>query len=257
MGAKTGIQWTDATWNPVTGCTRVSPGCDHCYAERLARYRLRDSYLRRPPAVDTPENRADPFSIRLWPDRLRQPIEWQAPRMVFVNSMSDLFHRDVPESYVVKVFEVMLRADRHIYQVLTKRPTRALRFWRRNYEALGTTEIPSHIWIGTSVESAHYSYRVRQLAALRAAVRFLSCEPLLGPMTLDLRAVHWVIVGGESGPGFRPIDISWAAGIRDQCVAAGVPFFFKQVGGLTPKARGRLLDAREWNEMPAVAAAMA
>lgn len=257
MGSRTGIQWTDATWNPVTGCSRVSPGCDHCYAERLARYRLRDAYLRRLPVVDSPENRAEPFAVRLWPERVAQPMEWASPRMVFVNSMSDLFHTDVPESFISKVFEEMLCVDRHVYQLLAKRPARAARFWKRNHELLGAAEIPAHIWIGTSVESAAYRYRIDQLRDIPAAVRFFSCEPLLGAMALDLEGIHWVIAGGESGPGFRLMDLSWAADIRDQCVAGGVPFFFKQVGGLTPKAGGRLLDGREWNEMPALVEAVA
>lgn len=257
MGSKTGIQWTDATWNPVTGCTKVSPGCDHCYAERLARYRLSDTYLRRPPAVDNPDTRADPFAVRLWPERITQPAEWGGSRMVFVNSMSDLFHRDVPEAYVMNVFEVMLRVDRHIYQVLTKRPARAARFWRRNRKRLGAPEIPPHIWIGASVETARYAYRIGQLRDIPASIRFLSCEPLLGPLSLDLDGIHWVIVGGESGPGFRSMDLSWAGDLREQCLAANVPFFFKQVGGLTPKAGGRLLGGREWNEMPALVEALA
>ncbi len=257
MGSRTGIQWTDATWNPVTGCTKVSPGCDHCYAERLARYRLRDAYLRRLPVVDTPKNRSEPFAVRLWPERVSQPAEWGSPRMVFVNSMSDLFHKDVPEAFIARVFETMLRVDRHVYQVLTKRPARAARFWKRNRHALGADEIPPHVWIGTSVENADFAYRIEQLRDLPACVRFLSCEPLLGAIDLDLREIHWVIAGGESGPGFRPMDRSWAADIRDQCLAAEVPFFFKQVGGLTPKAGGRLLDGREWNEMPSLVEALA
>ncbi len=153
MGTKTGIEWTDATWNPVTGCTKVSAGCDHCYAETLARRRLRDVYLRRLPIMDTAENRADPFAVRLWPERLDQPLKWDEPRMVFVNSMSDLFHRDVPESFVCQIFDVMLKADWHTYQVLTKRPARAVRFWERNRWRFGLSAIPAHIWIGTSVEN--------------------------------------------------------------------------------------------------------
>jgi len=250
MGTRTGIEWTDATWNPVTGCTKVSAGCDHCYAETLAHRRLHDIYTRRLPVVDSPANREDPFSIRLWPERLRQPLSWVEPRMVFVNSMSDLFHSDIPESYVRDVFDVMLKADWHIYQVLTKRPARAARFWERNRWRFGLPSIPAHIWIGTSVERQDVDYRVRHLRMMPAEVRFLSCEPLLGPMQIELDAIHWVIVGGESGPGHRPMELDWARSIRDQCIAAEVPFFFKQVGGRTPKAGGRLLDGREWNELP-------
>ena len=253
MGTKTAIEWTDATWNPVTGCTRVSTGCDHCYAERLARLRLRDAYLKRLPAIDTEPNRRDPFSVRLWPERLNQPLRWAEPRMVFVNSMSDLFHHDIPESFTLEVFEVMLRAEWHIYQVLTKRPSRVARFWKRYSEYLGCSEVPPHIWMGTSVENWEVSYRVRHLRLVPARVRFLSCEPLLGPMKLDLEGIHWVIVGGESGPGHREMNPAWARRIRDTCKRTGVPFFFKQVGGRTPKAGGRLLDGREWNELPATA----
>jgi len=253
MGTKTAIEWTDATWNPVTGCTRVSAGCDHCYAERLARLRLRDAYLRRLPTVNTESNRQDPFAVRLWPERLDQPLRWAEPRMVFVNSMSDLFHHDIPESFVLQVFDVMMRAEWHIYQVLTKRPSRAARFWRRHQARFASGVIPPHIWIGTSVENWEVSYRVRHLRLVPATVRFLSCEPLLGPMELDLDGIHWVIVGGESGPENRPMNLMWARSIRDQCRRGNVPFFFKQVGGRTPKTGGRLLDGREWNQMPAVA----
>jgi len=254
MGEHTGIEWTDATWNPVTGCTKVSAGCDHCYAATLAHRRLRDVYLRRPPAVDTAENRADPFAVRLWPERLGQPARWSDPRMVFVNSMSDLFHVDVPDDFVRQVFALMLEVPRHIYQVLTKRPSRALRFWRQHRDLFGGGEIPDHIWMGTSIENQAVDYRIRHLRQVPAAVRFLSCEPLLEPLALELDGVHWVIVGGESGTGFRPLDLEWARDVREQCGRAGVPFFFKQVGGRTPKAGGRQLDGVEWNELPGGAA---
>lgn len=250
VGDRTQIEWTDATWNPVTGCTRVSAGCDNCYAATLANGRLRDAYRRRLPVVNTRENRADPFAVRLWPERLGQPENWAEPRFVFVNSMSDLFHADIPDDFVRGAFEVMLAVDRHVYQVLTKRPARALRFWKRNRDVFGGEEVPEHIWIGTSVERQDVVYRVEQLRAVPAVVRFLSCEPLLGPMRLALTGIHWVIVGGESGIGYRPMNLDWARGIRDQCLDAEVPFFFKQVGGRTPKAGGRLLDGREWNEYP-------
>lgn len=250
MSDRTRIEWTDATWNPTTGCTPVSAGCDHCYAATLARRRLADIYRRRRPAKDTPGNRRDPFAVRLWPERLAMPLTWKDPRRVFVNSMSDLFHADIPEAYQRRVFEVMLRADRHIYQILTKRPARADRFVRRNQALFDGGVLPGRIWIGASVENGDVAYRVEQLRQVPATVRFLSCEPLLGPLQLDLESVDWVIVGGESGIGHRPMDLDWARSIRDQCLKAGVPFFFKQVGGRTPKAGGRLLDCRTWDESP-------
>jgi len=177
--------------------------------------------------------------------------------MVFVNSMSDLFHADVPDEFVRDVFEAMLEADRHVYQVLTKRPSRAVRFWKKFGPVLGLVEVPGHIWMGTSVESQEVTYRVRHLRLLPAKLRFLSCEPLLGPLALDLDGVHWVIVGGESGPVRRPMDPTWAESIRDQCVRHRVPFFFKQWGGRTPKAGGRELGGREWSQLPSRRAAVA
>ena len=256
MGASTGIEWTDATWNPTTGCTKVSRGCDHCYAADLANVRLRDTYLRRLPVIQTTENIHDPFSVRLWPERLDQPYRWREPKMVFVNSMSDLFHADIPESFVRSVFEVMLDEPRHIYQVLTKRPARALRFFERHIDLFINGLIPGHIWMGTSVEDQAVDYRIRQLRSLPAEMRFLSCEPLLGPIELELDGIHWVIVGGESGPKYRAMDLGSARSIRDQCAVNGVAYFFKQIGGRTPKANGRLLDGREWNEMPGLLAAV-
>lgn len=257
MGERSSIEWTDSTWNPVTGCTRVSAGCDNCYAHTLAAGRLREVYLRRLPVINTPVNAADPFSVRLWPERLNQPEKWKDPRMIFVNSMSDLFHVDVPEEFVRSVFWQMVRVKRHIYQVLTKRPARAAKFIQRNADLFRGGTVPRHIWIGTSVESQDVTYRVRQLKEARASVRFLSCEPLLGPLKLDLKGIHWVIVGGESGLGYREMEASWAAEIRDQCVAAKVPFFFKQWGGRTPKARGRTLEGRTWDEFPSAASKLA
>lgn len=250
MPPATGIEWTNSTWNPVTGCTQVSPGCDHCYAATLANRLLADYYRRQRPAVDSPIHRQDPFAVRLWPERLREPDRWSTPRMIFVNSMSDLFHVDIPDDFVRRVFEVMLRTTRHTYQVLTKRPARLLRFWKRYVHLFEGRGIPQHIWIGTSVESAQVLYRVQQLRAVPAKVRFLSCEPLLGPIALPLTDIHWVIVGGESGHVHRPMDLEWARDLRDQCLKARVPFFFKQVGGRTPKAGGRLLDGRTWDEYP-------
>lgn len=252
MGQKSKIEWTDATWNPATGCTRVSAGCDHCYAHTLAHGRLAQAYARRLPVVDTASNVADPFAVRLWPERLPEPSRWKDPRMVFVNSMSDLFHADVPDEFVRRVFTVMLDVDRHVYQVLTKRPTRAVRFFERNRDLFPSGRIPGHIWMGTSVENQEVIYRVDHLRLVPAQIRFLSCEPLLGPLRLELREIHWVIAGGESGIGYRAMEAAWAREVRDQCLAANVPFFFKQWGGRTPKAGGRLLDERVWNEMPAL-----
>jgi len=254
MGERSRIEWTDATWNPVTGCTRVSTGCDHCYAERLAHGRLAKIYQARLPVVNTPQNAANPFAVRTWHERLDQPSRWLEPRMIFVNSMSDLFHSDIPEAFVRSIFAAMLDVDRHIYQVLTKRPSRALRFFRRNDDLFPTGAVPSHIWMGTSVERQDFHHRIRQLTQLPAEVRFLSCEPLLGPLTLDLAGIHWVIVGGESGIGHRPLDLGWVRAIRAQCRESDVPFFFKQVGGRTPKAGGRHLDGRTWDELPAITA---
>lgn len=256
MGHRTAIEWTDVTWNPTTGCSRVSAGCDNCYAEALARRLLSQAYTRRLPVVDKPANRQDPFAVRVWPERLVQPSRWRDPRLVFVNSMSDLFHVDVPHSFVRAVFEVMMDVDRHIYQVLTKRPSRAARFVHNSVDLFGPAGLPRHIWIGTSTENQETVYRARHLREIPAAVRFLSCEPLIGPLTLDRELstgdVHWVIVGGESGIGHRPMDSRWATQLRDECVEADVPFFFKQWGGRTPKSGGRELEGREWNQMPSV-----
>lgn len=254
MGQSSGIEWTDATWNPVTGCTRVSRGCDNCYAATLAERLLKNHYLSRDPVVATDISRRDPFAVRLWPERLDDPRGWAAPRLVFVNSMSDLFHADVPNEFVREIFDTMLEVDRHTYQVLTKRPGRALRFFEHNSD-LFAGSIPGHIWIGTSVEDQDAAFRVDQLRRIPADIRFLSCEPLLGPLTLDLTDIHWVIAGGESGPVRRPVDPSWVRSIRDQCVRAHVPFFFKQWGGRTPKAQGRSLDGLVWDQLPDVGVA--
>ena len=254
MGQKTSIEWTEITWNPTTGCTRVSAGCDNCYAEALSRRLLKRTYRRRLPVANTAANRADPFALRIWPERLAEPRRWRGSRLVFVNSMSDLFHADVPHGFQRAVFQVMLDVNRHTYQVLTKRPSRVARFVRRNGDLFGPRGIPPHIWIGTSTEDQKTAYRIQHLQSVPAVVRFLSCEPLIGPLTLcealDSGGIHWVIAGGESGFGRRPIDFAWVASLRDECVAANVPFFFKQWGGRTPKAGGRLLDGREWNQMP-------
>jgi protein gp37 len=192
----------------------------------------------------------DPFAVRIWEERLSQPERWADSRRIFVNSMSDLFHRDIPESFVREIFEVMLRVDRHIYQVLTKRPARAVRFFERNRDLFPEHRIPPHIWMGTSVENQDVDYRVTHLRQVPAVVRFLSCEPLLSPVTLDLTGIHWVIVGGESGAEFRPLNLDWARSIREQCVDADVAFFFKQIGGRTPKSGGRLLDGQLYDAYP-------
>jgi protein gp37 len=252
MAGRSQIEWTDVTWNPVTGCTKVSAGCDHCYAHAIAHTRLAESYKRKLPVIRDPEHEADPFAVRLWPDRLNQPEKWAAPSMIFVNSMSDLFHVDVPVGYIRDIFQVMLRVDHHIYQVLTKRPGRAARFVEQNIDLFPTGRVPEHIWMGTSVENQDVHYRVEQLCDLAAEVRFLSCEPLLGPLNLRLEGILWVIVGGESGAEFRPMQPEWAISIREQCFAAGVPFFFKQWGGRKPKSGGRLLEGAEWNQMPSI-----
>lgn len=250
MGQKSKIEWTDTTWNPTTGCTKVSDGCDHCYAHKLAHERLAVLYSGQLPILPTPDNIADPFSLRLWPKRLRQPASWRKPRIVFVNSMSDLFHVDVPDAFVREVFEVMLKVDRHIYQVLTKRPARAVRFFRMNQDLFPDGRVPRHIWMGTSVEDQKVAYRVAHLRELPAEIRFLSCEPLLGQLQLDLSGIHWVIAGGESGAEFRPMAEGWALSLRDQCRATGTPFFFKQWGGRRAKAGGRMLGGRTWDEVP-------
>jgi protein gp37 len=244
MGTKTGIEWTDVTWNPMTGCTKISAGCDHCYAYTIAMTKTRDVYLRRAPAKDTPANRADPFAPRFWDDRLAAPFGWREPKRVFVNSMSDVFHAQFSLERIRLVFEVMNALPQHQFQVLTKRPERAARLARHlNWTA--------NIWMGTSVEDMRVARRVDALRQIPASVRFLSAEPLLGPLDeLSLEGIQWVIGGGESGLGARPCDPNWAIGLRDLCVRAGVAFFWKQWGGRTPKSGGRMLDGEEWSEYP-------
>lgn len=251
MSQHTGIEWTDTTWNPVTGCTQVSAGCDNCYALTLANRLLKSHYTSRVPENDTKASREDPFAVRTWPNRLGDPLTWAEPRRVFVNSMGDLFHRDVPSAFVRAVFEVMLSANSHVYQVLTKRPGRMERFIRQNADLFNGTDVPRHIWLGTSIENQAVAFRVDQLRRVSARVRFLSCEPLLGPLNLSFSGIHWVIAGGESGIRHRPVSLDWIRAIRDSCQSAGVAFFFKQIGGRTPKAGGRQLDGRTWSEYPA------
>lgn len=241
----TGIEWTDATWNPMTGCTKISAGCDHCYAHLLAQTKTRENYLSRLPVKDTPANRADPFAPRFWEDRLLAPLSWREPRRIFVNSMSDVFHAQFSVEQIHRVFEVMHEAARHQFQVLTKRPERALRL---------ADELPwsPNIWIGTSIEDMRVARRadaVRQIH--QAAVRFISAEPLLGSLRdLDLTDIDWVIGGGESGPDYRPVDPMWAIELRDLCLSRGVAFFWKQWGGRTAKSGGRILDGRTWDAYP-------
>ena len=239
MGAKSSIEWTDSTWNPVTGCTKISPGCANCYAERMAK-RLH--------AMGQP-NYANGFKVTTHPHMLEKPLEWQQGQVVFVNSMSDLFHRDVPDAFIRDVFRVMAQADWHLFQVLTKRSGRLA-------SLAGSLPWADHIWAGVSVENEGYLSRIDHLREMPAAVRFVSFEPLIGPIEdLDIEGIDWVIVGGESGPGARPMEQDWVVEIRDQCVAADVPFFFKQWGGVNKKKAGRLLEGRTWDEMPAAALA--
>jgi protein gp37 len=245
MADKSAIEWTQTTWNPVTGCDRVSAGCDHCYALALAA-RLKGMGQAKYQRDGDPRTSGPGFAVTLHPQELATPRRWRRPRLIFVNSMSDLFHPKVPAGFVAEVFEVMAATPQHTYQVLTKRPKRArqlLRDW---------TPVPN-VWLGVSVEDDTQVERADMLRDVPAAVRFLSCEPLLGPLpSLDLAGIDWVIVGGESGPAFRPMCTAWAAELRDRCVQAGIPFFFKQWGGRTPKSGGRLLEGRTWDQMPPV-----
>lgn len=304
MGDKSEIQWTDATWNPVTGCSKVSPGCAHCYAETLT---MRYAKGWKVPGLPwTPANAEQ--NVILKPERLDQPLRWTKPRMIFVNSMSDLFHELVPDDYIAEVFAVMSRARQHVFQVLTKRPGRAQTLLsspnfqeRVSYHRAGIEPDLSvtgfdwplpNVWMGTSIENRQFVNRAEFLRATPAAVRFISAEPLLGPLifddvervgfeggpgaagpkwaddspadSLELEGIDWLIVGGESGPGHRPMEEQWVLDLREACLQenlhrdpngcanAGPHFFFKQWGGRTPKAGGRLLEGREWNEMPAV-----
>jgi protein gp37 len=228
------IEWTEATWNPVTGCTKISAGCKHCYAERMAK-RLQAMGVKQ---------YANGFALTLQPDSIDLPRRWRKPRTIFVNSMSDLFHDGVPLGFVKRVFRVMNECPQHTFQVLTKRPEIAARF-------AGELTWSYNIWMGTSVENMLVMHRVDSLRKIPAAVRFLSLEPLLGPLPrLALHGIDWVIVGGESGPGARPMHSGWVEQLRDRCVAQGVPFFFKQWGGVNKKRTGRLLGGRTWDEMP-------
>lgn len=245
MSDRSRIEWTEATWNPVTGCDRVSAGCDNCYALVLAK-RLKAMGAAKYQADGDPKTSGPGFAVTTHPASLDQPRKWRTPRTVFVNSMSDLFHAKVPADFVRDVFDVMAETPQHTYQVLTKRPLRAARLAQN-------LPWPSNVWLGVSVEHMSVAHRVDHLRRIPAAIRFLSCEPLLGPLDrLDLAGIDWVIAGGESGNNHRPLDIGWARGIREMCVEAQVPFFFKQWGGRTPKTLGRHLDGRLWDQMPHV-----
>lgn len=294
MSDKTGIEWTDATWNPVRGCTKVSPGCKNCYAERLHNQRQ----LAYSQGKKVPRLYAEPFEkVQLLPERLPAPLHWRKPRRIFVNSMSDLFHEDVPDDFIDRVFAVMALCPQHTFQILTKRAQRMRAYMDRLARSPGCADQVSdaarqmghavsfawpfpNVWLGVSVEDQpRADERVPELLATPAAVRFISAEPLLGPVNLSAalftqppegepdesaeagglwngpralgeKGVSWVIVGGESGPGARPMHPEWARGLRDQCAAAGVPFFFKQWGGKNKKAAGRILDGRTWDQMP-------
>ena len=234
MAINSSIEWTEATWNPLTGCTKISPGCKHCYAERMA---LRLQAMGQP-------NYANGFNLTLHEDALELPLRWKKPQKIFVNSMSDLFHKDVPDEFIFRTFDVMRRAGWHRFQVLTKRSDRLLEL---------SPHLPwaANIWMGVSIEDRDYTFRIDHLRRTDAQIKFLSLEPLLGPLRrLRLTGIDWVIVGGESGPGARPMDPSWVADIRNQCVKSSVPFFFKQWGGVHKKKTGRELEGRTWNEMP-------
>jgi protein gp37 len=242
MANSTEIEWTDATWNPVTGCTKISAGCDHCYAERFSEC-FRGT-------------RGHPFEtgfdLTLRPERLEQPLRWREPRMIFVNSMSDLFHKEIPNEFIARVCDTMESAHWHTFQVLTKRSSLMRDFLRRRY---GAKRGPHHIWFGVSVEDGSKKCRIRHLQETPAGVRFLSIEPLIGPIgKLDLKGIDWVIAGGESGPGAREMKLEWAREVRDQCHESGVAFFFKQWGGLRPKSGGREIDGRQWSQFPDVSA---
>ncbi len=240
----TKIEWTDETWNPMTGCTKISAGCDHCYAQVVAYRRTRQLYLQQPPVRESSANRDDPFAPRFWIDRLELPRKWKEPRRVFVNSMSDVFHAHFSLEHIQRVFAVMNECGQHQFQLLTKRPERAVRLADR------LTWSPN-IWMGTSIENMDVAHRANALRAIPAAVRFISAEPLLGPLDdLDVSGIDWIIGGGESGPGYRPVDIRWARGLRALCRRRRIRFFWKQWGGFTPKAGGRELDGRTWDEYP-------
>ncbi len=238
------IEWTEATWNPTTGCDRTSPGCDHCYAMTLAK-RLKAMGQTKYQKDGDLRTSGPGFGLTLHPQALDIPRRWRDGRIVFVNSMSDLFHEDVPDEFIQQVFRTMEETPQHTYQVLTKRTKRLTR-------VAPLLAWPDNVWMGVSIETDRYTFRAEDLKETGSAIKFLSCEPLLGPLpSLNLKGIDWVIAGGESGPRARPVDEDWIVQIRDECVDAGVRFFFKQWGGRTPKAGGRLLEGRTWDELPA------
>ncbi len=241
--ADTTIEWTQKVWNPTTGCDRVTAGCDNCYALKMAK-RLKGMGSAKYQADGDPQTSGPGFGLTVHPGSLAEPFRWRSPQMVFVNSMSDLFHGKVPLEFIQQVFDVMAATPRHTYQVLTKRARRLRRLAPQ-------LKWPANLWMGVSVEDARVLHRVDELRRVPADVRFLSCEPLIGPLSgLNLDGISWVITGGESGPGARPVEADWVREVRDLCQASGTAFFHKQWGGRTPKASGRELDGRVWSEFP-------
>jgi protein gp37 len=284
VSTATSIEWTETTWNPTSGCDRISPGCDRCYALTLAK-RLKAMGQPKYQTDGDPRTSGPGFGVAVHPDVLTEPLRWRKPRKCFVDSMADLMHAKVPTTFLAQVWAVMALTPQHTYQILTKRPERYRRVldgpcrcggghppgldFRRLVEDHARRLAPgrevdlvagwplANVWLGTSIESDDYVRRADDLRAAPAAVRFLSLEPLLGPLaSLDLAGIDWVIVGGESGPGFRPLDLDWVRDLRDRCIRLRIPLFFKQVGGRSPKAGGRELDGRTWDEFPVVAEAV-
>lgn len=235
MATKSNIEWTESTWNPLTGCTKISPGCANCYADRMSK-RLK---------AMGQKNYQNGFNLTLHPESINQPLRWKKPQVIFVNSMSDLFHKNVPEDFIFSIFETMENADWHIFQLLTKRPERVLDLNKK-------ISWPDNVWMGTSIENQDYTYRSKILSETSAKTKFLSIEPLISPINhLNLLGIDWVIVGGESGPGARLMKEDWVLKIKDLCLEKKTPFFFKQWGGVFKKKNGRLLQNRTWDEMPA------
>ena len=243
MADKSKIEWTEATWNPTTGCDKTSPGCDNCYALQMSK-RLKAMGMEKYSSDGDPRTSGPGFGLTIHPDSLDAPRRWRAPRLVFVNSMSDLFHEEVPLGFIRDVFDVVADTPRHTYQLLTKRSRRLARI-------ADQLDWPSNLWMGVSIENDRYTYRARHLREVGAAVQFLSCEPLLGTVgTLELQGIDWVIAGGESGNGYRPVNVNWVRELRDKCLSEGVPFFFKQWGGPRASSGGRILDGELHDEMP-------